>query len=131
MGHRVIRLTSHDVIGGYEVLFSPLMRAAHRACFEKAALARDDGWPTIADCLAFARLFGVSPAELAAFFGYLSRIEGGQTIWVDALRGDVSSGVARQRATRGQAVAFGFQCCVADTLRARVHSTGASPAGET
>lgn len=115
------RPSAEDVVGGYELLFSPLMRAAHRACFEKAALTRRDRWPSIGDCLDFARLFGVSPAELAAFFGYLSRVERGQTIWVDALRGGVSSAVARQRVTRGQAVAFGFQCCFADTVRPVLH----------
>jgi len=117
----VTRLSSREVVDRYEVLFSPMMRAAHRACFEKATLTRDDGWPAIEDCLAFAKLFGVSPAELAAFFGYLSWSEGGRTIWVDCLRGGVPSSEARRCATREQAVAFGFQCCFADTLRPVLH----------
>lgn len=114
---RAVPVSSHDIVEGYGVLFEPLMRAAHRACFEKARLTRDDGWPTVKDCLAFARLYGVSPAELAAFFGYLSWAECGRTVWVDALSGEVSSWMARRRASRGQALAFGFQCAFGDTVR--------------
>ncbi len=110
-------LTADDIVEGYEVLFDPLMRAAHRACFERASLTRPDRWPTVSDCLAFAKLFGVDAAELAAFFGYLCWGERGRTVWVDALRGDVPTWLARQRSTRGQAIAFGFQRAFAETVR--------------
>lgn len=123
LGRRVSRaqLTSAELVEGYDDLFAPLMRAAHRACFERAVLTREDRWPTVEDCLAFARLYGVSPAELAAFFGYLSWVECGRTVWVDALRGSVSSWAARRNATPAQAVAFGFQCAFADTVRPSLH----------
>ncbi len=93
---------------GYGALFDPLLRAAHIACLEHARHTRDDGWPTVETCLAFARVFGVPGAELAAFFGFIGHRHGGRTIWVDALRGPVPSYTARQRATREQAAALGF-----------------------
>ena len=90
------------------------MRAAQRACFEKAMLTREDGRPTPTDALAFAKLYEVDGAELAAFFGHLVWTEGGRTIWVDGLSGEVSTWLARQRSTRRQAIAFGFQLAMAD-----------------
>lgn len=123
LGRRVSRApsSSAELVERYDDLFGPLMRAAHRACFERADLTREDRWPTVEDCLAFARLYGVSPADLAAFFGYLSWVERGRTVWVDALRGSVSSWAARRNASRAQAVAFGFQCAFADTVRPVLH----------
>lgn len=109
-------MPAERMVDGYEVLFPPLMRAAQRACLEHARLTRGDRWPTITACLDFAVLFGVAGAELAAFFGYLSYREGGRTVWVDALRGAVPDWTARQRATREQAVAFGFQCAFHDVV---------------
>lgn len=109
-------MSAATVVDNYDVLFEPLVRAAHRACLEHARLTRDDGWPTVETCLAFASLYGVPGAELAAFFGFLGLDERGRTVWVDALRGPVSSHAARQRATRGQSVAFGFQCAFADAF---------------
>ncbi len=103
---------------GYEALFDPLVRAAHRACLEHARLTREEPWPTIESCLAFASLYGVGGADLAAFFGYLGYRDGGRTVWVDALRGPIPSWTARQRATRTQTVAFGFACCFFDTIAA-------------
>lgn len=93
---------------GHEALFDPLARAAHRACLEHARLTRDDGWPTVETCLAFAALYGVPGAELAAFFGFLGHRERGRTVWVDALRGPVPSFTARHRSTDAQARALGF-----------------------
>lgn len=109
-------LSADTLAAGYEASFDPLMRAAHRACLEHARLTRDDGWPSIEGCLSFGKLYGVPGAELAAFFGYLGYSERGRTLWVDALRGPVSSHTARQHATRAQIVAFGFQCAFADVL---------------
>ena len=112
---------SRDIVGGYQVLFPSLTRAAHRTCLEVARLTRDDRWPTVQDCLNVAPLYGVKPADLAAFFGYLSWAEHGRTIWVDALKGPVPSSVARLHATRGQAVAFGFQCAFGDNIGSVLH----------
>ncbi|WP_303718712.1 hypothetical protein [Brevundimonas naejangsanensis] len=116
-------LTAEDIVAGYEVLFDPLMRAAHRACFERANLTRPERWPTVSDCLAFAKLYGVDAPELAAFFGHLCWGERGRTVWVDALRGDLPTWEARQRSTRGQAIAFGFQRAFSETVRSdrRLH----------
>ncbi len=113
--------TAQQVVEGYEVLFDPLMRAAQRACFERALLTRDDGRPTPTDALTFAKLYGVDAAELAAFFGHLCWVERGRTIWVDALSGEVSTWVARQRSTRRQAIAFGFQSALAEVSRPVLH----------
>lgn len=109
-----MKFTDESLTAAYQVLFPPLLRAAHFACLEHARLTRDDGWPTIASCLAFAKLYGVPAAELAALFGYLGEGQGGRTIWVDALRGPESSYFARQRATPAQARALGFTQAVVD-----------------
>lgn len=114
-------LTAEQIVQGHEVLFDPIMRAAQRACFEKALLTRESGRPTPADALAFAKLFEVDGAELAAFFGHLVWTEGGRTIWVDGLSGEVSSWLARQRATRRQSIAFGFHSAVFYSSRPVVH----------
>ena len=118
---RALAFTAEQIVDGYEVLFDPLMRAAQRACFEKALLTREGGRPTPADALAFAKLFGVDGAELAAFFGHLAWTEGSRTIWVDGLAGEVSTWLARQRSTRRQSIAFGFQSAVFHTTRSAVH----------
>lgn len=109
-----MRLDADTLAAGYEAMFDPAARAAHRACLDHARLTRDDGWPTVETCLTFAALYGVSGAELAAFFGFLGHGERGRTVWVDALRTPVSSHAARQRATRGQARALGFQQALAE-----------------
>ncbi|WP_313444448.1 hypothetical protein [Brevundimonas sp.] len=114
-------LTTEQIVDGYEVLFDPLMRAAQRACFEKALLTQEGGRPTPADALAFAKLFGVDGAELAAFFGHLVWTDGSRTIWVDGLSGQVSTWLARQRATRRQSIAFGFQSALVQTVRQAIH----------
>ena len=111
-----MKLDADTLAAGYQALFNPITRAAHRACLEHAMLTRDNGWPTVKTCLAFAAIYAVPGAELAAFFGFLCYGESGRTVWVDALRGPVSSHVARQGATSGQAVAFGFQCAFADVF---------------
>jgi hypothetical protein len=111
-----VAMTEATLEAGYGALFDAVTRAAHRACLEHARLTRDDGWPSIETCLAFARLFGVSGATLAAFFGHIGWSEGGRTVWVDALRGRLSSHTARARMSREQALAFGFQCAFADCV---------------
>lgn len=112
----IAALPAAAVEAGYFALFDPVTRAAHWACLEHARLTRDDGWPSVETCLAFARLYGVTGASLAAFFGHIGWAEGGRTLWVDALRGGVSSAVARARMTDAQALAFGFQCTFADSI---------------
>lgn len=117
-GGRGVTDPAERLAAGYEALFDPLVRAAHRACLEHARLTRDDAWPTVETCLDFARLYGVPGAELAAFFGFVGHAERGRTVWVDALRGPIPSWTARQRATRGQSVALGFQLAFADLFAA-------------
>lgn len=92
----------------------PLVRAAHLACLEHGRHTHEDGLPTVETWLAFARVFGVPGAELAAFFGFIGQRHGGRTIWADALRGDMPSYTARHQATRAQAVALGFTQMVAE-----------------
>lgn len=115
------RIPAEALVTGYEALFDPLTRAAHLACLLKARECRDDGWPTVADALDFARVFSVPAAELAAFFGYLGRVESRGVVWVNALRGASGSWEARQLMTRSQAPAFGFQCACAELARRAVH----------
>lgn len=112
-----MNLTAETLEAGYSALFDPLVRAAHRACLEHARLTREDGWPTVETCLAFAAVYDVPGAELAAFFGFLSYRIAGRTVWVDALRGPVPSGAARRLATREQARAFGYQCAFVEATR--------------
>ncbi len=109
-----MRLDADTLAAGYEMLFEPVARAAHRACLEHARLTRDDGWPTVETCLAFAGPYGILGADLAAFFGYIGIKHGRRTIWVDALRGPISSHSARQQATRWQVLALGFTQMVAE-----------------
>ena len=109
-----MKITADMLADGYGALFPPLARAAHRACLEHARLTREDGWPTVEGCLAFAKLYGVPGAELTAFFGFVGVHHGSRTIWVDALRGPVPSYTARQQASRAQAVALGFTQMVAE-----------------
>ena len=121
MTGRAPAFTAEQIVEGHEVLFDPLMRAAQRACFEKALHTREGGRPTPADALAFAKLFGVDGAELAAFFGHLCWVERGRLIWVDGLSGEVSTWLARQRSTRRQSIAFGFQSALFQTSQRAVH----------
>lgn len=109
-------LDTERLEAGYFALFPPLMRAAQRACLEYARLTRDGGWPSVRECLDFAALYNVLGAELAAFFGYLSYRESGKTVWVDTFAGDVPPWTAQQRATREQALAFGFQCAFRESV---------------
>ncbi len=116
-----MRLDADTLEAGYAALFPPIMRAAQIACLEHARLTRDDGWPSVAGCLAFAKLYGVPSAELAAFFGILSYQTDRQPItWVNALADEPGSHAARQLATRAQLTALGFQLAVAD-LHASEH----------
>lgn len=115
-------IVSADALAaGHVALFPPLMRAAHVACLEHARLTREDGWPTVQTCLAFAKVYGVPSAELAAFFGHLCyRIVGHPTVWVNVMAEEPGSYAARQLATRAQLTALGFQLTIAD-LHASEH----------
>jgi hypothetical protein len=105
------RPAPEQVVEGYDVLFDPLMRAAHRAALEYATVTREDRWPTPSIVFAFASLYDVPAAELGAFFGLLSYRNGDRTLWVDAVRGPVSPALAEPYLSRGQSVAFGFMRC--------------------
>lgn len=113
-------MSAERMVGGYDVLFPPLVCTAHRACLEHARLTREEAWPTIESCLALATPYGVPGAELAAFFGYLSYREAGRTIWVDAMRGPIPSWTARRQSTRKQAIAYGFLCAFTETVAEEV-----------
>jgi len=102
------------VVEGYELLFDPLRRAAHRAVLEYAEVTREDRWPTPSIVVAFAELYDVPAAELGAFFGLLNMRHEGKSLWVDAVRGPVSPVAAESRLGREQAIAFGFLKCAAD-----------------
>src|SRR3546814_12324644 len=56
---RGMKLSAETVMAGYAALFDPLTRAAHRACLEHAIVTQPDRWPTLRDCFAFAKLYGV------------------------------------------------------------------------
>lgn len=113
-----MKLTPEAVTAGYELLFDPLTRAAHRACLEHAAVTQPDGWPTIRDCLAFAQFYGVDGAPFAAFFGYLGWTVGKQARWVDTVHGVGSAYEAQRLMTDDQARAFGFHCAFGDIIAA-------------
>lgn len=106
------RRTAEQVAEGYGLLFDAVTRAAHLAILEFASLTDPDGWPTPAIVDRFARAYGLPADSLAAFFGLLSYRDGGRVVWVDAIRGPVHAGVARQRVSREQAVAFGVMGCI-------------------
>ena len=115
-------MSADTLAAGYEALFDAgRAGGADRACLEHARLTRDDGWPTVETCLAFAKLYGVPSAELAAFFGHLCYgIVRRPTVWVNVLADEPGSHAARQLATRAQLTALGFQLAVAD-LHASEH----------
>lgn len=110
-------LGREELEAGYSALFPPLLRASLRACLEHARLTRDDGWPTVQDCLNFAELFGVPGAELAAFFGHLGYRERGRTVWVDAFQPGSRSWAIQRLLTDRQAAAFGFTCAYRDAVQ--------------
>lgn len=109
-----MRLDAATLEAGHAALFPPPLRAAQLAALLHAREARPDGRPTVPDCIAIARQFGVPASELAAFFGYLGYGEGGRTVWTDALESAPGSYVARLCATPGQLRALGFALAVAD-----------------
>ena len=101
------------------------MRAAQIACLGFAQLIREDRWPDTLMVCAFARLYRVSPAELGAFFGLVSYVEGGKVIWVDAMRGPVRPHTALDRASPEQRLAFGFLGLATDILATEARGTSA------
>ena len=111
-----LELDEDSIASGYALLFEPTMRAAQIACLGFAQLIREDRWPDASMVCGFARLYRVSPAELGAFFGLLSYVDGGKTIWVDALRGPVPTYAALDRASPEQCLAFGFLGLTTDVL---------------
>lgn len=108
-------VSARDLVDGYDVLFDEAMRAAHRGCLDLAR-TRGDGWPTPLDVLDFARLYGVSAAELGAFFGLILRSRRGVQVWIDAVRGPVHPLVDGSALSPGQAVALGWHRAAAEAL---------------
>lgn len=101
-------VSARELVDGYEVLFDEAMRVAHRGCLDYARTFREDKWPTPLDVLGFATLYGVSAAELGAFFGLVLRVRGGRQVWVDMMRGPVHPLAANLDLGRAQAVALGW-----------------------
>lgn len=98
-----LELDEDSIASGYALLFEPTMRAAQIACLGFAQLIREDRWPDASMVCGFARLYRLSPAELGAFFGLVSCFEGGEVIWVDAMRGPVPPYTALDRAAPNSA----------------------------
>ena len=64
-------ISSQELIEGYDILFSPELRLAHEAVLTASAELCDDGWPTPAMLVRFAKCYGVPLAELAGLCGIL------------------------------------------------------------
>lgn len=105
-----------ELVEGYEVLFDEAMRAAHRGCLDYARTFRTDKWPSPLDVLGFARLYGVSAAELGAFFGLVVRVRNGRQVWLDLMRGPVHPLAANLDLGRAQAVALGWHRASVEVL---------------
>ena len=109
------------LIDAYRAMFDERTRSAHLALHLHARAVSDDGWPTPAMAVEFARVHGVRAAELGAFFGLISFRHGTGTAWVDAMRGDVPSVVARMMMSREAALAFGMMLKMLDGHRPATH----------
>lgn len=114
------RRTAEELVAGYEHLFAPAMAAAQRGCLEYAQVFREDRWPTPLEVLAFAKLYGVSPAALGAFFGLiLQKRKGGQQVWIDTYRGPVHPQVnGPLMLSHQQAVAYGWHKAAVEVFAA-------------
>ncbi|PKP94739.1 MAG: hypothetical protein CVT75_03960 [Alphaproteobacteria bacterium HGW-Alphaproteobacteria-14] len=60
------------------------------------------------------RFFGVSMAELGAWFGLMCRIDRGKELWVDVLRNAPGTHDAKRLMTKEQRRAFGFMLLATD-----------------
>ena len=77
---------SQELIEGYEVLFSVPLRLAHEAVLTASAEMTDDGWPTPAMLVRFAKCYGVPLEQLAGLCGILVRKIGNKTVFSDSRR---------------------------------------------
>jgi hypothetical protein len=109
-------VSARELVDGYDVLFDEAMRAAHRGCLDHARTFRSDKWPTPLDVLGFSKLYGVSTAELGAFFGLLLQTRDGRQIWVDLMRGPVHPLAANLDLGRAQEVALGWHKAAVELL---------------
>jgi hypothetical protein len=109
-------VSARELVDGYEVLFDEPMRAAHRGCLSYARTFRGDKWPTPLDVLSFAKLYGVSAAELGALFGLLLQAREGRQVWVDLMRGPVHPLAANLDLGRAQTVALGWHKAAVELL---------------
>lgn len=109
-----MELSKEVVVNGYKALFDERTRAAHLATLIHARATREDCWPSVGMVRTFAKLFGVSMAELGAFFGLLMRKEGHREVWVDVLHGPVNPAHALGLMPRSHAIALGFGWILAD-----------------
>lgn len=79
-------ISSQELIEGYDVLFSAPLRLAHEAVLTASAELCDDGWPTPAMLVRFAKCYGVPLAELAGLCGILVSKVGNRTVFSDSRR---------------------------------------------
>lgn len=79
-------MTNQDIIDGYDVLFPANLRLAHEAVLTASAELCDDGWPTPAMIVKWAKCYDVNVAELAALCGILVSKVGRRTVFSDARR---------------------------------------------
>ncbi|MEA3002315.1 MAG: hypothetical protein QOH81_1103 [Sphingomonadales bacterium] len=112
-------VSARRLVEGYDVLFDEPMRAAHRGCLDYGRTFREDRWPVPLDVLTFAELYGVSPAELGALFGFVLQSVGGRQVWVDTMRGPVHPMVSGLDLGRAQAVALGWHKAAVEMLAPR------------
>lgn len=108
--------SARRLVEGYEALFDERLRAAHRGCLDHGRTLREDRWPTPLDVLAYAKMFGVDPAELGALFGLILQARNGQQVWVDLMRGPVHPLAAGLKFSHAQAVALGWGRAAAELI---------------
>lgn len=102
-------MTDQDLIDGYDVLFSTDLRLAHEALLTFAAERAEDGWPTSAMIVRFARCYDVPLAELAGLCGFLVYRLGNRQVFCDARRHPAHVHItSADRFSRRALVAYGF-----------------------
>lgn len=79
-------MTSEELLDGYDVLFPANLRLAHEAVLTAAAELSDDGWPTPAMIVKWARCYDVPVVELAGLCGILVSKIGRRTVFSDERR---------------------------------------------
>ncbi len=79
-------MTDQEILDGYDVLFPANLRLAHEAVLTAAAELSDDGWPTPAMIVKWAKCYDVPVVELAGLCGILVSKVGRRTVFSDSRR---------------------------------------------